>query len=136
MIYNLNTFITNYEISKMLVIFSKYILVGAANTLLTMLVIFALMHSGVNMYVSNALGYVVGIIFSFILNSLFTFSAKLSFEKLIKFLITCLISYLVNLIVMKVFLILFPDRVYFAQLCGMGFYTVTGFILNKLWVMK
>lgn len=120
----------------MWVIFSKYIMVGAANTLLTMFVIFALMHSGVNMYVSNASGYVVGIIFSFILNSLFTFSAKLSFINLIKFLIACLISYLVNLIAMKVFLMLFPDRVYFAQFCGMGFYTVTGFVLNKLWVMK
>ncbi|OUI78893.1 polysaccharide synthesis protein GtrA [Commensalibacter intestini] len=131
----------------MWVIFSKYIMVGAANTLLTMLVIFALMHSGVNMYVSNALGYVVGIVFSFILNSLFTFSAKLSFEKLIKFLIVCLISYLINLIAIKAFLLLFPNRiylaqynmhleVYIAQLCGMGFYTVTGFVLNKLWVMK
>lgn len=131
----------------MWVIFSKYIIVGVANTLLTMIVIFALMHVGMDMYVANAIGYLVGIIFSFIVNSLFTFSAKLSFRSLIKFFTACFISYLVNLLAIKSFFILFPAKiylaqynvyldVYLAQLCGMGFYTVTGFILNKFWVMK
>lgn len=131
----------------MWVLFSKYIIVGVANTLLTMVVIFALMHSGVNLYVSNAIGYIVGIIFSFIVNSLFTFSAKLSFASMIKFFTACFIAYLVNLVAMKSFLMVFPEKiylpqykayleVYLAQLCGMGFYTITGFILNKFWVMK
>ncbi|ADF60910.1 hypothetical protein ECL_01349 [Enterobacter cloacae subsp. cloacae ATCC 13047] len=28
------------------------------------------------------------------------------------------------------------ENVYFVQLTGMFFYTVSGFIINKLWVMK
>ncbi|MDI2113384.1 GtrA family protein [Commensalibacter nepenthis] len=127
----------------MWVVFSKYIIVGLANTLLTMIVICALTYYGIGLYVANATGYAVGIIFSFILNSLFTFSAVLSFKKLLKFLIACLIAYLVNLIAIKVFFLLFRNqtyladyRLYLAQLCGMGFYTITGFVLNKMWVMK
>ncbi|CAI3927796.1 Putative flippase GtrA (transmembrane translocase of bactoprenol-linked glucose) (GtrA) (PDB:5MLZ) (PUBMED:24710389) [Commensalibacter communis] len=127
----------------MWVVLSKYIIVGLANTLLTMIVIIALTYYGIGLYVANASGYVVGIIFSFILNSVFTFSATLSFTKLLKFLIVCFISYLVNLIAMKVFFLLCPNkmhfaeyRIYLAQFWGMGFYTITGFILNKMWVMK
>ena len=87
--------------------FSKYILVGLANTLLTFVIIFILMHFGLSIYISNVLGYIVGIMLSYVLNSIFTF-------------ITLLIYY----------------QEYLAQLVGMGFYTITGFIINKLWVMK
>ncbi|WP_408869534.1 GtrA family protein [Commensalibacter communis] len=108
-----------------------------------MFVIIALTYYGIGLYVANASGYVVGIIFSFILNSIFTFSAALSFTKLLKFLIVCFISYLVNLIAVKGFFLVCSNvlylaeyKPYLAQLCGMMFYTITGFILNKLWVMK
>ncbi|MDI2089897.1 GtrA family protein [Commensalibacter oyaizuii] len=120
----------------MWVLLSKYVIVGLANTLLTMIIIFVLMHLGVGLYISNASGYVAGIILSFVLNSLFTFSTKLSVSKLVKFLVACLIAYGVNLVAIKVCLFWQPTYLYLAQLCGMGFYTITGFILNKLWVMK
>ncbi|HBZ3582191.1 TPA: GtrA family protein, partial [Klebsiella pneumoniae] len=43
----------------------KYGLVGIVNTLITAVVIFLLMHLGLGIYLSNAMGYVVGIVFSF-----------------------------------------------------------------------
>ncbi|MHB7859258.1 GtrA family protein [Klebsiella pneumoniae] len=46
----------------------KYGLVGIVNTLITAVVIFLLMHLGLGIYLSNAMGYVVGIVFSFIAN--------------------------------------------------------------------
>ena len=114
----------------------KYAAVGLANTAITAIIIFIFMHIGFSLYFSNAMGYIVGIIFSFILNSLFTFSTKMSKTTFIKFLCSCLVCYLANLIAIKLFLFIFASHVYIAQLSGMAVYTITGFIINKYWVMK
>lgn len=114
----------------------RYIIVGLANTAVTAVVIFGLMHAGVGVYPSNATGYVVGIIFSFVMNAKFTFSTTLSPLRFIKFLSTCAFCYILNLIAMKVFFIVIPNAIYTAQVVGMVIYTTTGFILNKYWSMK
>ena len=114
----------------------RYIIVGLANTAMTAVVIFGLMHAGVGIYPSNATGYVVGIIFSFVMNAKFTFSTTLSPLRFIKFLSTCAFCYILNLIAMKVFFIVIPDAIYTAQVVGMIIYTTAGFIINKYWTMK
>ena len=114
----------------------RYIIVGLANTAMTAVVIFGLMHAGVGIYPSNATGYVVGIIFSFVMNAKFTFSTTLSPLRFIKFVSTCAFCYILNLIAMKVFFIVIPDAIYTAQVVGMIIYTTAGFILNKYWSMK
>ncbi len=120
----------------MIVILSKYILVGLANTLLTLTIIFILTYLHFNLYIANAIGYSYGILLSFILNSFFTFSVNFKITRLIKFLITCLICYFINITAINFFLIIYPTKIYLAQLFGMGLYTITGFIINKLWAMK
>lgn len=114
----------------------RYIIVGLANTAITAVVIFGLMHVGVGVYLSNATGYVVGIIFSFVMNAKFTISTTLSPLRFIKFLSTCAFCYILNLIAMKVFFIVIPNAIYTAQVVGMVIYTTAGFILNKYWSMK
>lgn len=116
--------------------FSKYIIVGIINTVITALLIFLLMHLRFGVYTSNAIGYIVGIIVSFILNTLFTFSTTLTWIRFIKFIINCGVCYIINLTIIYLVLFINNEWIYFAQLCGMGAYTVSGFILNKLWVMK
>ncbi|MDM6932423.1 GtrA family protein, partial [Klebsiella michiganensis] len=111
----------------------RYIIVGLANTAMTAVVIFGLMHAGVGIYPSNATGYVVGIIFSFVMNAKFTFSTTLSPLRFIKFVSTCAFCYILNLIAMKVFFIVIPDAIYTAQVVGMIIYTTAGFIINKYW---
>ncbi|WP_049106092.1 GtrA family protein [Klebsiella michiganensis] len=114
----------------------RYIIVGLTNTAMTAVVIFGLMHAGVGIYPSNATGYVVGIIFSFVMNAKFTFSTTLSPLRFIKFVSTCAFCYILNLIAMKVFFIVIPDAIYTAQVVGMIIYTTAGFIINKYWSMK
>ncbi|MDM7005922.1 GtrA family protein [Klebsiella michiganensis] len=114
----------------------RYIIVGLANTAMTAVVIFGLMHAGVGIYPSNATGYVVGIIFSFVMNAKFTFSTTLSPLRFIKFVSTCAFCYILNLIAMKVFFIVIPDAIYTAQVVCMIIYTTAGFIINKYWSMK
>jgi len=114
----------------------KYACVGLANTALTAIVIFGLMQVGVGVYPSNASGYIAGIIFSFVMNAKFTFSTSLSSMRFIKFISVCAICYILNIMAMKTFFIIMPEKVYTAQVIGMFFYTSTGFILNKFWSMK
>lgn len=114
----------------------RYALVGLANTLITAVVIFSMMYVGLGVFTSNAAGYAAGIVFSFLANSIFTFSKPLSSIRLIKFLTTCGLCWIVNALAIKSFLYFFPAEIYFSQLIGMGFYTISGFFLNKLWVMK
>ena len=114
----------------------KYALVGLANTAITAVVIFACMHSGMGVYSANAAGYLCGIIFSFVANTLFTFSSTLSPNRFAKFLLSCLICWVINALAIKLFLVVYPSELYISQLVGMVIYTLTGFVINKLWVMK
>ncbi|MEB7601546.1 GtrA family protein [Raoultella terrigena] len=114
----------------------KYVMVGLLNTAITAVVIFLLMSAGVGIYISNALGYMLGILFSFVVNSLFTFSTTLTGKRFIKFLASCAVCWVANIITVKIFLMIFSDFIYIAQLCGMIVYTISGYLINKLWVMK
>lgn len=114
----------------------KFCLVGLLNTAITAAVIFAFIHIGTGIYLSNFIGYAVGIAFSFVVNILFTFSTSLSFHRLGKFLLTCLIAYLVNVGVVWLVIQTHPSLIYSSQIAGMVTYTITGFLLTKLWDMK
>ena len=114
----------------------RYCLVGGMNTAVTAVVIITLTAAGVGLYFSNFAGYAVGVLFSFILNTVFTFSSKPSAAKLLKFLICCCVCYIINLFAMKMVILFGIENIYAIQLTGMFFYTISGFIINKLWVMK
>lgn len=115
--------------------FIKYILVGVSNTLVTIGVILFLTYQGFNLYIANAIGYIIGILNSYIFNSVFTFMAKVTVVRIIKFIVVCLISYLFNFIFIYIVKDL-VDNIYMVQIMGMIVYTLIGFILNKAWVMK
>lgn len=115
---------------------TRYALVGLANSGITAVIIFSLMYFGLGLYVSNAVGYVAGIIFSFVANSIFTFSVSLTGSRFVRFLLTCFICWMINIFIVKVYITIFPDQLYISQMAGMIFYTLSGFIINKLWVMK
>jgi len=120
----------------MAAIFSKYVIVGLINTAVTMAVIFTLTYGGLSVYTANALGYIAGICVSFLLNVYFTFSSKATLIRLVKFLIVCGLSYLANLVAIKIVLEVNAGGIYAAQFLGMAIYTMIGFFLNKLWAMR
>ncbi|WP_312109639.1 GtrA family protein [Pantoea septica] len=114
----------------------KYAIVGLVNTGITAVVIFACMHAGMGVYNANAAGYLCGIAFSFLANSVFTFSSKVTFGRLAKFLLSCFICWSINALAIKAFLAFYPNELYVSQFIGMFIYTLAGFLINKLWVMK
>lgn len=115
--------------------FFRYILVGLANTFVTACFILFFTYLEFGLYEANLVGYIIGIMISYILNSVFTFSTTLSVLRSIKFLVTCIGCYIINIAMMN-FSMLFISNIYLVQLAGMVAYTFSGFIINKFWVMK
>ena len=114
----------------------RYCIVGGMNTAVTAIVIITLTALGAGLYISNALGYVVGIIFSYAMNTYFTFSSKPSLRRLAKFIVCCAGCYAINIIAMNLSMKFDLQNEYLIQLIGMMSYTISGFFINKFWVMK
>lgn len=112
----------------------KYLSVGILNTTVGFGIIFGLMFLGISPEISNLSGYVVGIIFSYFMNKVFTFKSK-SKNKLefIKFIISMFIAYILNFTTLKICLNLNINP-YISQIISGGIYTATGYILSRFWV--
>lgn len=112
-----------------------YASVGLANTAVTAIIIFGLMHVGLKTVPSNLAGYAIGLLLSFVLNSRYTFRTNPSRAMLVKFLIAAGIAYVANLIVVLATLHL-SGSPRISQIAGMPVYTVIGYLVNKYWAMK
>ncbi|AHE94717.1 TPA: GtrA family protein [Campylobacter fetus subsp. venerealis] len=116
--------------------FLRYLCVGVLNTIVGFGIIFTLMYIGYSAEISNLIGYICGIIFSYFMNKFFTFNTKNRNKKeFIKFIIAMLISYVLNLLMLKTCLSL-GINAYIAQLFAGAAYTVSGFLISKFWVFK
>lgn len=137
----------------------SYILVGVINTCVGLGLAFALIYLGVNIYVANALGYALGILVSYALNSIFTFKASYSHKRLGLFCLAMLASYTLNLIALALashtlsslfneVLASMPREArasflpygallpYLSQLIASMVYVISGFVLNRCLVFK
>jgi putative flippase GtrA len=117
----------------------KYGAVGLINTLITWLVIAIMMNLlGISYTVSNAAGYAAGFLNSFIMNKLWTFKANQvsTVKQFIKFTAVFAVCYLIQfgLVVLMVEQLGIEKNI--SQLVGMVFYTMIGFLLNKLFTFK
>jgi putative flippase GtrA len=117
----------------------KYCLVGVINTLITAVILFTLMNCfGVSYKTSNAAGYIVGFINSFIMNKSWTF--KENQAPAIKQFLWFLAVFIVCFFLQRCLLIFLVEELVInkniSQLIGMVFYTLTSFALNKLFAFK
>ncbi|WP_434006878.1 GtrA family protein [Paenibacillus konkukensis] len=126
--------------------FTRYVLVGMINTLLTLCVVFILVNVfHVNILISNIFGYVIGLINSFILNKRFTFESKDdSLRSFAKFLIVFIGSFCISYYCGKLFaklsfeffkgyLLKYNEsyEINFSILLTNVIYTLIGFVANK-----
>ena len=116
----------------------KFFIVGISNTLLTALTIWVLLKVlGCSDYISNIVGYIVGLVNSFIWNRKWTFGSKTKVkDTLLKFIVTFAISYLFQL--GNLYLLLHFTHIdpYLCQLLSIGVYTSINFVLNKFYTFK
>lgn len=108
----------------------RFGLVGLANTAIGLLAIYAvLFFFAADPAIANAIGYAVGLVVSFLLNRLWTFSDSRSIAKVLpRYLLTAAISYLLNLSVVLIGTHHFGVGPYLVQFFGIGVYTVAMFL--------
>jgi putative flippase GtrA len=141
----------------------KYGTVGVINTLLTATAIWMMMHfvfrredggkiSSLALSISNTVGYIVGLINSYICNRLWTFKSKNKWKpEAIRFTVAFLICFVIQLALVNVlykYVIMNEFHLNFfhidytvsaaeiCQLIGIIVYTILNFILNKYFTFK
>lgn len=118
--------------------FARFLGVGVANTLIALLVIYAakwLAH--VDDVAANALGYGVGLLTSFALNSRWTFAHRgPQWPALARFLLVALVAYGMNLLTVMAAIHWAGLNGYLAQALGIPPYTVTSFFASKYLVFR
>lgn len=117
----------------MLLQFFRYNLVGVVNTLLGFSIVFGLMFLGLSPLVSNAIGYGVGAMFSYILNGKYTFKSTASHGKIIfKFFGVLAVAYSLNILILQT--LLPSTNPYLAQLISGVVYTLSSFLMMRFFV--
>ena len=110
----------------------KYGAVGVLNTLITALVIYVCQELwGMNPVTSNALGYVAGLVNSFVFNSRWTFKSAFSWRNFIGFMVAFGVCYVIQLLVLLALRKAGTIPPYPQQLIAMVVYTGANFLLNK-----
>jgi len=114
--------------------FIKFVIVGLMNTTITLVIIFILFNIfKVDYKISNAIGYVAGLINSFFFNKLWTFkSNKNIFLEMLLFFFIFSICYFANLGLVVLLVECFGIGKNVAQFPGMILYTLLNYFGNKL----
>lgn len=118
--------------------FSRFIAVGVFNTLLGYGVIFSCSYlAGMSPELSNAAGYTVGLISSYILNRYYTFSSKQNRRsEIIRFLAIFAFAYALNFVVLLILIYKLNMHEIASQLIAGVFYTIMSYLMNKFYVFR
>lgn len=118
--------------------FVRFLVVGVANTLVGLSVIFAAkFFFEARDVLANAIGYAVGICVSFTLNSRWTFAYQGSWAPaVVKFFVATSIAYVANLATVVTAIYLLSLNTYLAQAIGMPVYTVTAYLASRYIVFR
>jgi len=109
--------------------------VGVVNTFIGFSIIFGLMYFGFSATMSNIVGYTIGALISYILNSKYTFTSSTNDkESMIKFFMVLGIAYILNFITLQ-WLLRWVNP-YVAQMLAAVVYTVSSFVLAKYFAFK
>jgi putative flippase GtrA len=124
--------------NKSIIQFIKFGIVGVSNTLLTAATIWILLKMfHCSDYISNLIGYLIGLTNSFIWNRKWTFESKSKVGNTVfKFIVTFAISYLFQLGNLYLLLHITHIDSYISQLLSIVVYTCINFVLNKYYTFK
>lgn len=113
----------------------RYVSSGSLNTMTGFAVIFLLMWLGFSPFLANVAGYTVGFILGFILTKKFVFRSNGHFVvESFRYLGAFAISFLVNILVLRLSLDAIELDAVAAQLVAAGSYTLLMYLLTRLFV--
>ncbi|MBO6902995.1 MAG: GtrA family protein [Rhizobiaceae bacterium] len=115
----------------------RYMLVGCANTLIGLSVIFLGMALGLSPVPANAVGYAVGLIASYLLNRRFTFRSRVPLGPgALRYAAVVTCGYALNLAILLAALHVLSINAYIAQTLGVGAYFIAVYAGSSLFVFN
>lgn len=115
----------------------RFAMVGVLNTAVGVGMIAGGIAAGLPPLLANALGFLVGLAVSFVLNSSFTFGRDpRSLSRLIRYLVVFLLAYGCNLVAVLVLDRLFPAQETLTHIAGIIPYTIVFFLLADRFVFR
>lgn len=117
--------------------FRRYLMVGALNTVLCFLVMYAGSSFGLGYLVYTAIGYLTTILLSFFMNLRYTFKIRdRAGIRLIGFITVCLTNLSIVELIEYTLIEVFSISRWVAILIAMGWYVSTGFLVNNFVVYR
>ena len=116
----------------------RFLVVGAANTLVGLMVIYACKWLfRLDDVTSNVIGYLIALANSFFLNRAWTFTnTGPVLPAMIRFLGVFVIAYLVNLATVMLAIDLLRVNAYLAQACGIAPYTIVSYLGSRYFAFR
>lgn len=118
--------------------FGRFVLVGLANTVVGLGTIYGLKWAfGMHDVAANVIGYSVGLVMSYTLNSMWSFSYRGSVQPvLLRYVIMTALAYLANLAAVSAALYWWHANSYVAQALGIVPYALVGYFGSKHFVFS
>ena len=116
----------------------SYSLIGVLNSIITLVLILYIYDIlDLHYLIANLIGYIVGLINSFILNKKYTFKSKENLSReIFLFFLLFVICYFLNVLTVMFFMEFLNIDNTLSQIAGMLTYTATNFIGNKYWTFR
>lgn len=115
----------------------RFLLTGAANTLLGLGIIYALKLVGMHDVPANLLGYALGIWISYAMHAAWSFEYRGSIRAALpRYVLVTVLAYLANLATVSVALYGWGLNGYVAQACGIPPYALVAYLGSKLYVFR
>lgn len=125
-------------LGKIIIQFIKFGIVGVSNTLISLLIYYALIYFNINYIVANTFGFIVSVLNSYYWNSKYVFDK--SDKGHLKPVIKTFISYGITFILSTILLIIMVDYLNISQIIAPILNLIItiplNFLLNKFWAFK
>lgn len=114
--------------------FIKFGLVGVINTIISIVIFNILNFIGADILVANTIGYICGMLNSYLFNNRWVFKVNSKEISTIgKFIVVNLITMLINNLILMLLVTYISVNATVAQIIALIFTTVINFIGNKFW---
>lgn len=126
---------STFDLLKEAAYLVRYAGSGVINTIVGFIVIFSAMALSFSPMVSNVAGYAVGFTLGFVLSKKFVFRSNGHFvAESVRYLAAFIISFLINLLVLRLGLIYLNLHAVLAQVVAAISYTLTMYVMTRLFV--
>jgi putative flippase GtrA len=116
---------------------TRYAGSGVINTIIGFIVIFSAMALGISPMISNVAGYAVGLMLGFVFSKKFVFRSNGHFvTESVRYVVAFIISFLLNLLVLRIALIYSNYHVVASQVAAGASYTILMYVLARIYVFR